>query len=178
VRILEASGGWERRFADRTRLRLSAGGSVVGSGPEGHLSTQGLPVAEAWLGRRLPGRDRPAEASLFLRLGPQVDRLTGEAEERAQAALTFSRPLSAEVWLVSGAGASATVHGPPVRLGLLHGEVGWRAAAGLDLVLGASLSWQRQPALTPPSFTLFTVFAAVSVSTGPAGTRGGPRWGG
>lgn len=113
VTVTEGTLAWTRNLERDLRLELAAGGAGVrafgGDSPE--LTLRARPVLSAGLEKSLPVRGERLTAAARGRIGPAVDRLSGDVYERAEGSLSIDWLPVRHFGLAVRGGASSPLEG-------------------------------------------------------------------
>jgi hypothetical protein len=156
---------WSRTI--ETTLTLGAGEARARISPRAAATFETYPVIEGVLARR-SGAEGQLDARASVRLGPVVNRLYGDVEERMEATLGASyraRRLTTHVFASGSRSVPAT---GPYATSLFGGELGSSYGATRVVAVDGGLRciWQRQEA-TLAAFAQGTFFIGVTLLAPP-----------
>lgn len=172
---VSALATWRRRLAPRTETWAGAGAVLLSSRvPEAEVGTPRRtrsslePAAQLGLGLTAV---TPTDASgeLSAALGASVDRQTGEATPRAEAAVTLRWPWTPVVaFTCRGSGALAWPETGRTRVGLLTAGLSFALHPRVRVDVGGYGSWQRSPDPALPPVDSYAATLTLSAEAPPA----------
>ena len=145
-----ALASWRRRLSPTLDGWAGAGGSLTSQGGAGAPTAVTIdPVAQLGVARAPDDRGIALEASA--RLGPEVDRFTGEVRPTLEGSAGLRWPLAGRIALAATVSGGARTDGETV-LGSWDGRAIWTLRDRLALELGLVGRWQRDRRPGIPSF--------------------------
>lgn len=145
-----ASASWRRRLSPTLDGLVGAGGAVTSERATGAPALVSvLPYAQLGL-VRLPQEDRVG-IDVAARLGPTVDRFTGEIASTAEGSVGLRWQVARAVVVSTTASAGARIDGE-TTLGSWDGRTTWTIHDRLALDVGVIGRWQRDRRPGIPSF--------------------------
>lgn len=145
-----ALAAWRRRLSPTLDGWAGAGGSLTSQGGAGAPPAVSVdPVAQLGVARAPDDRGIALEASA--RLGPEVDRFTGQIRPTLEGSAGLRWPLARRIALAATVSGGARTDGETV-LGSWDGRAVWTLRDRLALELGLLGRWQRDRRPGIPSF--------------------------
>lgn len=155
-----ASASWRRRLSSTLDGSIGGGGSVTSErAPGGRTVVSTLPYAQ--LGLIRAGDEDRVAIEVVARLGPTVDRFTGEVRSTVEGSAGLRWQAGRDLAFTSSVSTGARIDGE-TTLGTWDGRSVWTLRDRLALELGLAGRWQRDRRPGVPSYVEAGAIVAVT----------------